>query len=228
MESSMLEKMQLLPLLQGMKLEDFHNFIYSTKLDFCQMADGDRIVEQGERCLSLIYILGGDFEAELHDNNAEIIVSEKSDAIPHLIEPYNMYGIKRTYERSYSFLSKGSTFTISRDNFMQKMTSFEVIRKNYINLLCNNLRKSNDALRFDYPQNAEVKLLKLVQSYCLFPEGEKNIFVKMNQLAEMTGETRLTVSKVLNKWQDKGLAELRRNCFTIKELSKLTSTLSQQ
>lgn len=228
MESSMLEKMQLLPLLQGMKLEDFHNFIYSTKLDFNQMIDGDRIVEQGERCLSLIYIMGGEFEAELHDNDAEIIVTEKSDAVPHLIEPYNMYGVKRTYERSYSFLSKGATFTMSRDSFMQKLTSFEIIRKNYINLLCNNLRKSNDAIRFDYPQEAEAKLAKLIKSYCLFPNGEKNIFVKMNQLAEMTGETRLTISKVLNKWQDRGLAELRRNCFTIKELDNLTSTSSQQ
>ena len=65
----MFERMQSLPLLQGLNLQEFNDLIINLKLDFQQWDEGDVIVNQGERSSSLIYIMDGEFEAEIHDDS---------------------------------------------------------------------------------------------------------------------------------------------------------------
>jgi len=215
----MFERMQSLPLLQGLSLQDFNDLIINLKLDFQQWDEGDVIVNQGERSGSLIYIMDGEFEVEIHDENTALILTEVCDAqmTPYLIEPYNLFSVKRTYERTYSFRTKGATFTISRDFFVQRMLHNNIVRSNFINYLCNSLRKSNSG-RLAVPTNGvENKMKAAIASFCLTLNGEKNVRVKMNDFATLIDETRLNVSNVLNRWNEQHLIELRRYGFTIKD-----------
>ncbi len=219
----MFERMQSLPLLQGLGLQDFNDLIINLKLDFQQWDEGDVIVNQGERSGSLIYIMDGAFEAEIHDENTALILTEVFDKgmTPYLIEPYNLFSVKRTYERSYTFRTKGATFTISREFFVQRMLHNNIVRSNFINYLCNNLRKSN-SLRLAVPANGvEEKMKAAIASFCQTTSGEKIVRVKMNDLATLIDETRLNVSNVLNQWNAQQLIELRRYGFTIKDFGKL-------
>ena len=223
MEISMFERMQSLPLLQGLSLQDFNDLIINLKLDFQQWDEGDVIVSQGERSSNLIYIMDGEFEVEIHDENTALILTEvyDSETTPYLIEPYNLFSVKRTYERSYSFRTRGATFTISRDFFVQRMLHNNIVRSNFINYLCNNLRKSN-SLRPAVPTNGvEAKMKAAIASFCLTTNGEKIVRVKMNDFASLIDETRLNVSNVLNRWNEQQLIELRRYGFTIKEFEEL-------
>lgn len=221
MEISMFERMQSLPLLQGLTMQEFSDLIMNLKLDFQQWEEGDLIVGQGDRCNNLIYVIDGTFESELHDETTALILSEVYTSAPHLIEPYNLFGVKRSYERSYVFKSSGSTFSISREFFMQRMLHNNIVRSNYINFLCNNLRKAN-TLRMAVPQDSiEKKIKSVIASFCLFSKGEKNVRVKMSDLADLVDETRLNVSSVLNKWDDQGLIELRRYGFRIIDFDRL-------
>ena len=103
--------MQSLPLLQGLTLHDFSDLIMNMKLDFQQWEEGEQIVGQGDNCNNLIYVIDGVFESELHDETTALMLSEVCSTVPHLIEPYNMFGVKRSYERSYTFKTNGSTFS---------------------------------------------------------------------------------------------------------------------
>lgn len=221
METSMFDKMQSLPLLQGLTLQEFSNLIVNMKLDFKQHDEGDIIINQGDRCTSLIYIINGEFEVEYHNSQATFVLSETCNSVPYLIESYNMFGVKRSYERTYSFKSKGDTFNISREFFIQRLLTNEFVRGNYINYICNYLRKIQDCRKTFNSTNIEDKMVTIIENYCLFAEGEKNIRIKMNDFAEMIDETRLNVSGILNKWSDKDLIELRRYGFTIKNIKEL-------
>lgn len=217
----MTEKMQMLPLFQGLTLQDFNELIINMKLDFKQHQEGDTIVNQGDKCSSLIYVINGRFEAEYRDAETAFIIQETCNETPHLIEPYNMFGVRRTYERTYTFTDHGATFSISREFFMNKMLNAPIIRSNYINYLCNNLRKSKTARTHNLPNDIKTKIVTTIKSCCLLPQGEKRVKVKMSDLAEMIDETRLNVSGVLNDWNDEGLIDLRRFGFTIYDISKL-------
>lgn len=221
METSMFDKMQSLPLLQGLTLKEFSELIVNLKLDFQQYDEHEVIVNQGDRCSALTYVIDGTFEAEYHDEKTAFILSEQSEEQPHLIEAYNLFGVKRSYERTYSFVTKGHTFTISRDFFIKRMLEHELIRGNYINYLCNNLRKAKDSHKYENPSDIGMKVINAIASYSLFMGGQKNVRVKMNDLAQIVDETRLNVSGVLNQWNELGLIELRRYGFTIKDFEKL-------
>jgi len=223
METSMFERMQSLPLLQGLSLQDFNDLIINLKLDFQQWDEGDVIVSQGERSGNLIYIMDGAFEVELHDENTPMIFTEVYDAgtTPYLIEPYNLFSVRRTYERTYSFRTKGATFTISRDFFVQRMLHNTIVRSNFINYLCNGLRKSN-SLRGAIPtKGVEAKMKAVLASFCMTPNGMKIVRMRMNDFATLIDETRLNVSIVLNRWDDDHLIKLKRYGFTIHEFEKL-------
>lgn len=213
--------MQSLPLLQGLTLKEFSELIVNLKLDFQQYDEHEVIVNQGDRCSALTYVIDGTFEAEYHDEKTAFILSEQSEEQPHLIEAYNLFGVKRSYERTYSFVTKGHTFTISRDFFIKRMLEHELIRGNYINYLCNNLRKAKDSYKYENPSDIGMKVINAIASYSLFMSGQKNVRVKMNDLAQIVDETRLNVSGVLNQWDELGLIELRRYGFTIKDFGKL-------
>ena len=221
MEISMFDKMQSLPLLQGLTLHDFNSLIVNMKLDFQQWEEGDVIASQGEACNSLVYVISGDFEAEIHVAHTALIFSETCSATPYLIEPYNLFGMKRTYERTYTFKTKGATFSISREFCLQRLLSHNIVRSNYINYLCNTLRKAHAQHPFAHLSTTEEKMIAAIKSYSLFPEGEKCMRVKMSDFASLIDETRLNVSGVLNCWKEKGLIELRRYGFTIKEIKAI-------
>ena len=225
--NSMTEKMQMLPLLQGLTMQEFNQLIINLKLDFHQYGEGSTIVGQGERCTSLIYIINGQFEAEYHDDQRPLIVSETSRETPHLIEPYNLFGVKRTYERTYTCIGNVATFSIARDFFINKMMSIPILRSNYTNYLCNNLRKSKETSRFNHPTDISQKMIAAIQSFCLFKGGEKNVRMTMNDFADMIDETRLNVSGVLNRWEQEGFITLRRYGFTIKDIEALAASKPQ-
>ena len=221
MEMNMYDKMQQLQFLQGLNFSDFNDILTSISLDFNTYNEGDVIVHQGDICDKLIYILDGTFEVEYRDNEQSIMICETSNANPYLIEPYNMYSIKRRYERSYIFKTKGSTFTISKNVFNTKLLQHKIIRSNLINYLSNQITKEHSKAFFNLPLNIEKRIVAFINSFCLFPTGEKTIHIKMETLAEIIDETRLNVSKVLNKWDAHKLIEMKRLTFYIPEFSRL-------
>ena len=70
-------------------------------------------------------------------------------------------------------------------------------------------------------ESIEEKIKAVIASFCLFPDGEKDVRIKMSDLADLIDETRLNVSNVLNKWNEKGMIELRRYGFKIKDFQSL-------
>lgn len=227
MEMKMYEKMQLLPLFQGMSLADFSGILQTLKLDFEQYDEGDVIIQQGEPFEYLIYVLSGELDIELHCTHPSMIVAERCDRVPYVIEPYNLFSVKRNSERTYTFRTKGSTFKIHKTVFTQKLMSNPIIKSNMINYTSNLLRKMNDRSTIVVPMTVEEKIINLISQMCKIPDGRKDIRVKMDEMADCIQETRLNVSKVLNQWNDEGKITLRRSGFEIMNLGDLSAATNQ-
>ncbi len=221
MELLMFEKMQSLPLIQGVGLGEFSEIIQSIKLDFEQYEAGDTIAHQDESCTRLIYIMDGTFDIEFRCDQPNMVLTESCGTNAYLIEPYNLFSVKRTFERTYTFRTKGSTFCIDKSTFLNRMLKNHIVRSNLINMTCNELRKFHDANLKATPLGVDGKICKLIRDMCKVPYGQKTVKVKMEDLAESIQETRLNVSKVLNIWSDNGLIELKRNAWNIVDLQML-------
>lgn len=217
----MYEKMQLLPLFQGMNMADFSSILQSLKLDFEQYNEGDVIIQQGDAMEHLYYILDGEFDIELHAQNPNMILTEHCSNVPYVIEPYNLFSVKRNSERTYTFRTKGATFKIHKTIFTQKLMTHPVIKSNMVNYTSNLIRKICDQATSVVPLTIEEKIIRLIRQMCKEQDGEKDVRIKMEVMADCIQETRLNVSRVLNTWNNEGRIHLRRNGFEIVELSDL-------
>lgn len=220
MELTMFERLQQLPLLQGMSIKDLENLVFKVRLDFNQHQAGEQIAEQEEMCRKLVFVLSGTLSVQYRTPDDSLIVTEEICA-PLALEPYSMFGMKQRYTRDYTFESDGSTLTIPKSIFMSEMMDYPIIRTNMLNMACNMMQRQTTRLMQSEPDNVPDKVIEFLTRQCTTLKGEKHFRVKMETIAESICETRLNVSNSLKAFAEKGLIMQQRNGFKVYDFAKL-------
>lgn len=220
METSMFERLLQLPLFQGMTKKEIYEVISRVKLDFTNYQAGDEIVLQGDPCKSLVYIISGQMSAEYRDPHSRFILTEKINNVG-LIEAYNMFGMTPRYSRTYIFDTNGVTLKIDKAMLLNQLMINYIAKINMLNTTCNQYHQTLKLLR-DFPEDTvQDKITKFILSFSSTTRGEKELRIKMTDLADIVHETRLNVSKALNQMQEDNLISLQRNFINIPDIEKL-------
>lgn len=222
MELTMFERLQQLPLLQGMSIKDLENMVFKIRLDFKQHLAGEQIAEQDEPCRKLIFVLSGTLSVQYRNPDGSLIVTEGTSA-PLAIEPCSMYGMKQRFTRDYTFETDGSTLTIPKSIFMSEMMDYPIIRTNMLNMACNMMQRQTTRLMQAEPDNVTDKVIDFLSRQCTTQKGEKHFRVKMETIAEMIGETRLNVSGTLKTFAQENIIMQQRNGFKVYDFAKLSA-----
>lgn len=220
MEFTMFEKLQQLPLFQGLSINELSFLLERVKLNFNQHAANTIIASQDDCCDKLIYILNGKVCTEHHNANDKFIITEYLDA-PHVIEPYNMFGMSQQYSHTYRFVTEGSTFSIDKRVFCDILMNMNIIKMNMLNMICYKLQMATNDLRAKEASGIEEKIKRFLKAYIIKPTGKKIIMVKMEDFAVILNESRLGVSKALNMMENKGIIMLKRREIYIPEIKYL-------
>lgn len=216
----MFEKIQQYPLFQGLSFRDISEIIEWMKLDFNQHSSGDTIVIQSEKCNSIIFILNGTVCAEYMDEENRFTLTEYLNT-PHVLEPYNIYGMYQRYNRTYWMQTDGSSLVIPKSVFNELIRRYQIIRTNYMNMICSRLQKCNHNLGKMGNNDIRAKIATVIRNSSSICKGHKFIKIKMETLANIIGETRLNVSRELNKMNKEQLINIKRGEIEVFELSKL-------
>lgn len=217
----MFEKLQELPLLMGLSKSELMTIVERVKFDFNKHAEGTAIVGQGDRCDRIVFVLSGMVCSDLNVPEHGFLLSEYSDSVPMVLEPQNLWGMKQRFCHSYTLVSEGSTCSITKQQLSWLISNFEIVKTNVLSLVCNKLQTVATRLLEPWPDTTERKLVKFVSDHSLSPSGRKVLRIKMSTLAQLTCDTRLNVSQVLNRWQREGQACIRRGIIDIKQLEDL-------
>lgn len=221
----MFEKLQELPLLMGLSIHELMTIVEKVKFDFQKYNEGTTIVNQGDRCDKITYILSGQICADHRDDNRNILISEYITETPFALEPENLWGMKQKYTHSYTFTSDGSTCTIDKWQLSSLISDYEIVKTNILSLVCNKLQSAHQELNRPISATTEARLIDFVRTHSITKKGKKAIRVKMEVLADIIDDTRLNVSRTLNNWQDKRLVEIHRGCLTIFDTERLINQL---
>lgn len=203
-ELTMFERLLQLPLFQGLTVQDISEVMSHVRLNFTNYHAGDEIVMQDDHCRNLIYIISGEVTAEYHDPDRRFTLME---TLPDtkVLEPYNMFGMRQKFSRSYLFATDGITLTIEKPVMIKQLLVNDIIKINLLNISCNKYQQTLHTLR-ELPDNTvKEKIVRFILSYSTTPKGEKKIFIKMQELADIIHETRLNVSTALNAMKEEGL-----------------------
>ncbi len=221
MTNSMFERLQSLPLLMGLGTGELINIVEKVKIEFHKFYDSNTIVCQDDRCDKVVYVLQGELCASRRDDRMHLTTYEFFTKNPYVIEPQNIFGMSQRYEYTYSLTGAGSICSIEKSQLSSLMSQYEVVKTNFLSLICNQLQTATARLRESLPQTAEDKLLRFLENNKVCRQGSTQVRINMVDLAGLLAEPRLKVSNILNQWKDAGLVQLNRGGFTIHDDKRL-------
>ncbi len=209
-----------LPLFQGLAQEDFTCILGKVKLHFTKHKAGEILAKKDTACRQLIFILNGEIASSTSSNDNSYSIMEFFQA-PYLIEPQSLFGMNTSYVSTYIAQTEVHTVTISKTFVMSDLFRYEIFRLNYMNIISNRAQTNHNRLWNKAIGNPETRIADFILSHIERLSGKKILKIKMEVLADILNDTRLSISKTLNGMQEKGLLTLHRGEIVIPNVEKL-------
>ena len=211
-----------LPLFQGMSQTDFNSLLQKIRLDFIRYEDGDVIIEKGNRCGSLAFLLNGTVESSRSGMDGNFTFSELIEA-PFLIEPYSMFGRAGSYQRTYTAIGSCSFLMVDKQYIYTELGKYNICRMNLLNILSGRVQQLDSHIWSLDGMSLRERIIRFIKGLSDIQSGQKRLAIKMNDLATLMDATRLNVSRELNALEKDGIISLRRKEIFIPALENLIS-----
>jgi len=209
-----------LPLLQGASGSDIIQILDKVAYDISSIDDGEHIIEQGESCQQLVYLIEGTLLAKTTSREYGYTFTENIQA-PAVIEPDILYGIQRQYSSQYTTVGQCKVFLIPKRDVNRMFAGIEVFRLNYLNLLSTlSVRRRKQMLSSPTP-DLRTRVTFFFKYHAVNPSGQKHFNIRKVDLSNYLGVSRDVLSKVLHEMQDEGLIHIDRNHIDIPKLENL-------
>lgn len=208
------------PLFQGMSRDDLAHVAGHTRFDFLKQAPQRVIVSDGEPCTHLYFLLSGTITVETEAADHGYTVSEQL-AAPYILQPEAVFGYHQRFTHTFRSLDGVSMLRLDRQEVVRLSEQLLVFRINLLNLFATQTQK---LLRQQWqrpPESLTERVVRFLASHCIQPTGVKTFHILMNRLAAEVGDSRLDVSRVLNRLQDEGLLTLHRGRIEIPQMERL-------
>lgn len=220
MEPTMYDMLMRMPLFQGMSRSELFEIIEQAVFHFRKVSDGRVVAEQGEQCHQLTFLMAGELVGETCIPDARLTFSETFTPYT-AIETHSLFGRNPAYKATYRARGEVSLLGIDKRYVYTLLGSYEVFRINLINMLGSKVESQHRKLWDIGEQELEGRVARLIRSLCTTPQGDKVLNVKMEDLARLLDETRLNVSRLLNRWHAEGLITMRRKEFVVHDITRL-------
>ena len=224
MERTMCNMLLRLPLFQGMGKENLFEILEQTTFYFRRVEDEEVVFRQGEQCGELTFLMHGTLVAETQAPHADFSFAEELN--PYMvIEPQSLFGKFPCYKATYKAQGEVSLLCVDKCEMYRLFEKYEIFRINLLNMLCCKVENLYERLWSIAPHGIEGRIALFIRSLCTTLQGTKVLYIKMEDLAKLLDETRLNVSRVLNKWSQEGLVAMSRKKFVFSDVQKLATLI---
>lgn len=215
-----LEKMLELPLFQGMSKTDMNDVLAHTRLGFENYSNGKTIVEEGEICDSLFFLLKGSITviSKAFDNSYRIT---ETLSAPDILQPECLFGFTQRFTKSFVADGNCQMVKISKREIVNLSDKYQIFRINILNIISTQSQRVSRLLWRTPPKDIRTKIIHFVGSRCIHPAGEKILYIKMEDLGHLLSESRLNISRELNKMAEEKIIDLSRGIIRFHALEHL-------
>lgn len=224
-DTYMYENLLRLPYFQGMSKNELTSILDKVKMEFTRHEDGEKIITQGERCNSFVILTQGRMTAEAASSEGGGYKLLEECEAPCAIEPYSLFGSSQEYRRSYRAKGTCRMLTIDKSYFYSDFTKYNIFFINLLNLISRKTQFQSNLIWKCIPESIEGRIVRFIALRSESIRGEKTLLIKMEQLARQLAETRINISRALNRMQQQGLITLSRKEIHIPSFEKLLHTM---
>lgn len=203
-----------------MSSSDLQDVVTRVKFGFNKYSRNTVIVDDGDACKGIIFVLDGDVEMITTSADHSFTVTE-FPVLPYAIEPERVFGLQQRYSRKYIAKTQCNALTVGKADIVLLASEFMVFRLNLLNILSTSSQRLSRQIWKHTPADTQSRIVEFLRAHSSIPSGKKVVHTKMQQLADELNESRIDVSIALNKMHDEGKIVLQRGIITVPKLEML-------
>lgn len=224
--NSMYEILMALPLFHGVSYARLSEVVGNTKLHFLKYLDGDSIVEAGEPCTHLKFLISGNARLSIVNADGRFRVSQTLDS-PDVIAPDFLFGRATTYPCTATAIGSAGILQIAKSDYIKLLNSDPIFLFNFLNMLSVNAQKSVDGVLALTTGSLEERIAFWVVA--LTQRGGRDITVTCRQrdLYAFFGVQRSSFIATLENMKARGLIDYSNNQIDVKSRPDIVALLTK-
>lgn len=208
------------PLFLGMSRDNLARVVGHTKFGFMKCRAGEVIVKADTPCGQLHFLLSGTLKVEISSDDHAYTVVEQLSA-PFILQPEAIFGYHQRFTHTFTAMTESSLIILDKDEVLRLSEEFLVFRLNLLNIFATQAQKLLRQPWRRFPETLTERIIRFLAQHCIYPAGPKTFYILMTRLAEEVGDSRLDVSRALNKMQLDGLVKLHRGRIEVPQMERL-------
>ena len=208
------------PLFQGMSRDDLEIVAGHTRFGFQKVTAGRQIIHAGDPCTHLYFLINGTLKIETFSDDSRYSVVEQMSS-PYILQQESIFGYYQRYTHNFYALTDANFLTLDKEEVVRLSEDFLVFRLNLMNHLATQSQKLIQMQWRRSPLSLRERIVRFFFQHTLYPAGPKTFHILMERLAEEVNDSRLNVSRALNRMQESGVIELHRGRIEIPQLERL-------
>ena len=208
------------PLFQGMSRDDLEIVAGHTRFGFLKVTAGRQIIHAGDPCTHLYFLINGSLRVETFSDDSRYSVTEQMSS-PYILQQESIFGYYQRYTHNFYALTDANFLTLDKEEVVRLSEDFLVFRLNLMNHLATQTQKLIQSQWRRSPLSLRERIVRFFFQHTLYPAGPKTFHILMERLAEEVNDSRLNVSRALNRMQESGVIELHRGRIEIPQLERL-------
>lgn len=223
---SMYEILMALPLFHGVSYSKLSEVIGSTKFHFLKYLGGETIVEAGEPCTHIKFIISGSARVSIVNSDGRFRVSQTLTH-PDVIAPDYLFGRATDYPCTATAIDATGIVQISKGDYVKLLNTDPVFLFNFLNMLSVNAQKAVDGVLALTTGSLEERIAFWIVA--LTQRGGQDIVLTCRQrdLYSLFGVQRSSFIATLDGMKQRGLIDYSQGEIRINSRASMVSLLTK-
>ncbi|MBD5313113.1 MAG: Crp/Fnr family transcriptional regulator [Duncaniella sp.] len=216
--NSMYENLMGLPLFNGVSYNRISEIVGSTRLAFSKYLPGEKILDAGDPCTRMMFVIGGSVRLTVRNSTDRFVVTQTLEA-PTVVSPDYLFGRNTLYPATVTAIDTVSIMQIDKNDFISIIRSDEVCLFNYLNYISTNAQKAIDGVLALTSGSLEERIAFWIIALTQRDGKDITLSCRQRDLYTLFGVQRSSFISTLDGMKERGLID-----YTSTEIRVLSRT----
>lgn len=157
MATTMYELLMQLPVFQGISNDQLTDIIEKIPFSFSQFEPGQVIIQQGEECSALSFVLSGVVRTKTPTFGHRVQILQEFEG-PYTMPFYNLFGAETRHHDTVTAVTRVGIMQLNKSHFLRVLQQNPILLINTMNMLCTNAQKQHKAMDFSGESDPVLRL----------------------------------------------------------------------
>lgn len=205
-----------LKLFEGLSLNDLNQISQEIKFSHKIYKPGKVIKNIYDKCDEMIFVNKGTVISELKGCSTKFTFIEEFNP-PYLLEAYSLFGLSPRYSKKYIAKTETDILSIEKKTLLSLLGKYDVFNINYMNIICSYAQIFRNKNILYKSETIKDKILQFAMRLSETNNGNKVLYIKKEDLANILQETRIRTSKAIHELCEEGYMSKQRGILIFKE-----------